>query len=141
MNVAGDVCHRRGDTGQIGRDHGGLLAGRMGQVDLPQGPGFRRRTHRVDRRGSLRDRFLRFRIGRWGVIRAKAARVLRQVLVLGEAGQARVSAATAHVQARGFAGQMHALYAERAERAGVPPERIVTTWPLERLREWTARAR
>ncbi|MET0828654.1 MAG: PHP domain-containing protein [Microbacterium sp.] len=29
--------------------------------------------------------------------------------------------------------------AERAERAGVPPERIVTTWPLERLREWTAR--
>jgi putative hydrolase len=31
--------------------------------------------------------------------------------------------------------------AERAERAGVPPERIVTTWPLERLREWTARAR
>ncbi|WP_137845620.1 PHP domain-containing protein [Microbacterium sp. 2FI] len=31
--------------------------------------------------------------------------------------------------------------AERAERAGVPPERIVTTWPLERLREWTARVR
>ncbi len=31
--------------------------------------------------------------------------------------------------------------AERAERAGVPPERIVTTWPLERLREWTARDR
>ena len=28
--------------------------------------------------------------------------------------------------------------AERAERLGVPPERIVTTWPLERLREWTA---
>jgi putative hydrolase len=27
--------------------------------------------------------------------------------------------------------------AERAERAGVPPERIVTTWPLERLLEWT----
>jgi putative hydrolase len=27
--------------------------------------------------------------------------------------------------------------AERAERLGVPPERIVTTWPLERLREWT----
>lgn len=27
--------------------------------------------------------------------------------------------------------------AERAERAGVPPERIVTTWPLGRLREWT----
>jgi putative hydrolase len=31
--------------------------------------------------------------------------------------------------------------AERAERAGVPAERIVTTWPLARLREWTARAR
>lgn len=31
--------------------------------------------------------------------------------------------------------------AARAERAGVPPERIVTTWPLERLREWTSRAR
>ena len=30
--------------------------------------------------------------------------------------------------------------AERAERAGVPAERIVTTWPLERLREWTGRA-
>ena len=29
--------------------------------------------------------------------------------------------------------------AERAERAGVPPERVVTTWPLERLREWTSR--
>lgn len=29
--------------------------------------------------------------------------------------------------------------AARAERAGVPPERIVTTWPLEQLREWTAR--
>lgn len=29
--------------------------------------------------------------------------------------------------------------AARAERAGVPPERIVTTWPLERLREWTMR--
>lgn len=27
--------------------------------------------------------------------------------------------------------------AERAERAGVPPERIVTTWPLTQLREWT----
>lgn len=27
--------------------------------------------------------------------------------------------------------------AERAERAGVPAERIVTTWSLERLREWT----
>lgn len=31
--------------------------------------------------------------------------------------------------------------AERAERAGVPAERIVTTWPLGRLREWTRRAR
>jgi putative hydrolase len=29
--------------------------------------------------------------------------------------------------------------AERAEKAGVPAERIVTTWPLDRLREWTAR--
>ncbi|GAA2015881.1 PHP domain-containing protein [Microbacterium ulmi] len=27
--------------------------------------------------------------------------------------------------------------AERAERLGVPAERIVTTWPLARLREWT----
>jgi putative hydrolase len=31
--------------------------------------------------------------------------------------------------------------AARAERVGVPPERIVTTWPLERLREWTTRPR
>ena len=31
--------------------------------------------------------------------------------------------------------------AARAERAGVPPERIVTMWPLDRLRAWTARAR
>lgn len=30
--------------------------------------------------------------------------------------------------------------AERAERLGVPPERIVTTWELARLREWTDRA-
>ena len=29
--------------------------------------------------------------------------------------------------------------AERAEHAGVPAERIVTTWPLDRLREWTSR--
>lgn len=29
--------------------------------------------------------------------------------------------------------------AARAERAGVPAERIVTTWPLPRLREWLAR--
>jgi putative hydrolase len=28
--------------------------------------------------------------------------------------------------------------AQRAERLGVPAERIVTTWPLERLKEWTA---
>lgn len=28
--------------------------------------------------------------------------------------------------------------AERAERLGVPAERIVTTWPLARLREWTS---
>lgn len=31
--------------------------------------------------------------------------------------------------------------AERAERAGVPADRIVTTWPLDRLREWTHRSR
>lgn len=31
--------------------------------------------------------------------------------------------------------------AARAERIGVPPERIVTTWPLERLRAWTGRER
>ena len=31
--------------------------------------------------------------------------------------------------------------AERAERLGVPAERIVTTWPLERLRAWTGRDR
>lgn len=31
--------------------------------------------------------------------------------------------------------------AERAERLGVPPERIVTTWPLERLRAWASRER
>jgi putative hydrolase len=31
--------------------------------------------------------------------------------------------------------------AERAERLGVPPERIVTTWPLDRIREWTGRER
>ena len=31
--------------------------------------------------------------------------------------------------------------AERAERLGVPAERIVTTWPLERVREWTGRPR
>ena len=31
--------------------------------------------------------------------------------------------------------------AARAEAAGVPPERVVTTWPLEQLLEWTARRR
>jgi putative hydrolase len=31
--------------------------------------------------------------------------------------------------------------AARAEKAGVPSERIVTTWPLDRLREWLARDR
>lgn len=31
--------------------------------------------------------------------------------------------------------------AERAERLGVPAERIVTTWSLDRLREWTGRSR
>ncbi|WP_169582690.1 MULTISPECIES: PHP domain-containing protein [Microbacterium] len=31
--------------------------------------------------------------------------------------------------------------AARAEKIGVPPDRIVTTWPLERLREWTGRER
>ena len=31
--------------------------------------------------------------------------------------------------------------AERAERMGVPPERIVTTWSLDKLREWTGRDR
>lgn len=31
--------------------------------------------------------------------------------------------------------------AARAESAGVPAERIVTTWSLKQLREWTARAR
>lgn len=31
--------------------------------------------------------------------------------------------------------------AARAEKAGVPADRIVTTWPLARLREWLARER
>jgi putative hydrolase len=31
--------------------------------------------------------------------------------------------------------------AARAEAAGIPADRIVTTWPLDRLREWTARRR
>ncbi|MCP2637095.1 PHP domain-containing protein [Microbacterium sp. HD4P20] len=30
--------------------------------------------------------------------------------------------------------------AERAERIGIPPERIVTTWGLDRLRQWTGRS-
>lgn len=40
-------------------------------------------------------------------------------------------------------GQL-ALLAEgaaRAEAAGIPGDRIVTTWPIERLREWTQRPR
>jgi putative hydrolase len=31
--------------------------------------------------------------------------------------------------------------AARAEAAGIPADQIVTTWPLDRLREWTARPR
>ncbi|MDX2377200.1 PHP domain-containing protein [Microbacterium sp. LRZ72] len=31
--------------------------------------------------------------------------------------------------------------AARAEAAGIPPERIVTTWPLARLREWASERR
>ncbi len=31
--------------------------------------------------------------------------------------------------------------AERAERMGVPPERVVTTWPLDELLAWTSRSR
>ena len=31
--------------------------------------------------------------------------------------------------------------AARAERLGIPPERIITTWPLDRLREWTSARR
>ncbi len=31
--------------------------------------------------------------------------------------------------------------AARAEHAGIPPERIVTTWPLARLRDWSTRQR
>ncbi|MCH5974239.1 hypothetical protein MMA91_24740, partial [Salmonella enterica] len=31
--------------------------------------------------------------------------------------------------------------AARAEAAGVPAERIVTTWPLPRVREWLTRER
>ncbi|MEX0364392.1 hypothetical protein, partial [Mycoplasmopsis synoviae] len=31
--------------------------------------------------------------------------------------------------------------AARAEAAGVPAERIITTWPFPRLREWLARER
>ena len=44
---------------------------------------------------------------------------------------------------RPCAGQLSLLDygAERAERIGVPPERIVTTWSLDKLREWTGRDR
>jgi putative hydrolase len=40
-------------------------------------------------------------------------------------------------------GQLDFLHygAARAEANGVPPERIVTTWPLEQLLEWTGRRR
>jgi putative hydrolase len=31
------------------------------------------------------------------------------------------------------------LGCERAEEAGIDPERIVNTWPVERLLEWAAR--
>jgi putative hydrolase len=34
-----------------------------------------------------------------------------------------------------------ALGAARAERAGIPADRIVTTWEVERLREWSRRSR
>ena len=34
-----------------------------------------------------------------------------------------------------------ALGVERAVRCGVPPERIVTTWPLDDLLAWTTRER
>lgn len=35
--------------------------------------------------------------------------------------------------------EMKAYGAERAERLGVPLERVVTTWEADRIREWTAR--
>lgn len=34
-----------------------------------------------------------------------------------------------------------ALGVERAVRCGVPPDRIVTTWPVDRLLDWTTRTR
>ena len=34
--------------------------------------------------------------------------------------------------------EMKAYGCERAERLGVPPDRIVTTWPVERLLSWTS---
>jgi putative hydrolase len=34
-----------------------------------------------------------------------------------------------------------ALGCERAERLGIPPERIVTTWPVEKVLEWAAAPR
>ncbi len=46
-------------------------------------------------------------------------RVLRQLLVLGDAAQARVGTATVVVHAAGFAGDVEALYAERAGFAQV----------------------
>jgi putative hydrolase len=33
---------------------------------------------------------------------------------------------------------MKAYGCERAERLGVPQDRIVTTWPVERLLDWTS---
>ena len=33
--------------------------------------------------------------------------------------------------------EMKAYGCERAERLGIPPERIVTTWDVDRLLEWT----
>ena len=36
--------------------------------------------------------------------------------------------------------EMKAYGCERAERLGIPDDRIVTTWPVERLLEWTSNA-
>jgi putative hydrolase len=46
-----------------------------------------------------------------------------------------------HRQRRPRPGQLDYLQygAERAERNGVPAERIVTTWPLDRLLEWAGK--
>jgi putative hydrolase len=35
--------------------------------------------------------------------------------------------------------EMKAYGCERAERLGIPEDRIITTWPVERLLEWTGR--